>query len=71
MAEVYVYQEHPGWLLRLVGAVEQYENLHSKVDSDDDWSCLGEALKAVPDRVRAQALGYLQGRRDAGERTDA
>ncbi len=55
--------DQPGWLLRLVAAVEQYEEVHPKVE--EGAGCFGAALANVPADVRSMARGYAQGRRDA------
>lgn len=46
----------PAWALRLVAAVETYENVHGQ--PSDGWYCLGGALAAVPDEVRQQSKGF-------------
>jgi len=49
--------EPPAWALRLVAAVETYEDVHGQ--PSDGWYCLGGALAAVPEHVRQQAKGFV------------
>lgn len=58
--------DHPSWLLRLISAVEDYEDSHESFAKVEDPGpfCLGKALADVPDAARQQARGYAQARRE-------
>jgi hypothetical protein len=49
----------PDWVLDLVAAAERFEDVHPPGD------CLGAALAAVPDDVRAEARGWARAKRHA------
>lgn len=59
--------DQPGWLLRLVAAVEQYEEVHPKVEDGEE--CFGMALAGVPAEVRTMARGYAVARRETPPET--
>lgn len=57
----------PAWLLQLVAAVQQYEEIHSH--PKEGGFCLGDPLLKVPASVQEQARGYAQAKREAADAT--
>lgn len=55
---------HPSWLLTLVAAVQEYEDVHGH--PNDGWECLDAAMKGVPPEVIAEARGYARAKRESG-----
>lgn len=52
--------EAPDWALDLLAAVIEFEDVHPKTDH-----CLGDALKAVPSDIQAEARGWARAKRRA------
>lgn len=48
----------PDWALDLLAAVIEFEDVHPKADH-----CLGDALKAVPGDIQAEARGWARAKR--------